>query len=102
MRAVQIRTFGEPGTVLELAELPEPTAPAAGQVLIGVLGIVCGALLGFALARLIGAYIENVQLPGVMPLFGSVAVILVATVLASMLPAMRAARIEITKALRSE
>jgi predicted permease len=53
---------------------------------IGVLGIVCGALLGFALARLIGAYIENVQLPGVMPLFGSVAVILVATVLASMLP----------------
>ena len=30
MRAVQIRTFGEPGTVLELADLPEPPAPAAG------------------------------------------------------------------------
>ncbi len=36
MRAVQIRTFGEPGIVLELADLPEPPAPAAGQVLIGV------------------------------------------------------------------
>src|SRR5947207_782607 len=36
MRAVQIRTFGEPGIVLELADLPEPSAPAAGQVLIGV------------------------------------------------------------------
>ena len=36
MRAVQIRTFGEPGLVLELADLPEPPAPAAGQVLIGV------------------------------------------------------------------
>src|SRR5205807_1797465 len=31
MRAVQIRTFGEPGIVLELADLPEPPAPAAGQ-----------------------------------------------------------------------
>src|SRR5258706_8276898 len=36
MRAVQIRTFGEPGIVLDLADLPEPPAPAAGQVLIGV------------------------------------------------------------------
>ena len=36
MRAVQIRTFGEPGIVLELADLPEPPAPTADQVLIGV------------------------------------------------------------------
>src|SRR5436309_3422664 len=36
MRAVQIRTFGEPGIVLELADLTEPPAPAAGEVLIGV------------------------------------------------------------------
>jgi NADPH:quinone reductase-like Zn-dependent oxidoreductase len=36
MRAVQLRTFGEPGIVLELADLPEAPAPAADQVLIGV------------------------------------------------------------------
>src|SRR5258708_37830485 len=30
------RTVGEPGIVLELADLPEPPAPAAGEVLIGV------------------------------------------------------------------
>ena len=36
MRVVQIRTFGKPGIVLEPADLPEPTPPAAGQVLIGV------------------------------------------------------------------
>ena len=36
MRAVQLRPFGEPGIVLELADLPEPPAPTAGQVLIGV------------------------------------------------------------------
>src|SRR5215813_12670207 len=36
MRAVQIRSFGEPGIVLELADLLEPSAPAAGEVLIGI------------------------------------------------------------------
>ena len=36
MRALQIRAFGEPGGVLELADLPEPPAPADGEVLIGV------------------------------------------------------------------
>src|SRR5246127_1138032 len=36
MRAVQIRAFGEAGIVLQLADLPEPPAPAIGEVLIGV------------------------------------------------------------------
>ena len=36
MRALQIKTFGEPGIVLELVDLSEPPAPSAGQVLIGV------------------------------------------------------------------
>jgi putative ABC transport system permease protein len=70
-------------------------------IVIGVLGIAAGGLLGFALARLIGAYVENVKLPGAVPLAGSVGVILLATLIASLLPAMRAARIEITQALRS-
>src|SRR4029434_6023117 len=36
MRALQIEAFGEPGVVLNLADLPEPPAAAAGNVLIGV------------------------------------------------------------------
>src|SRR5436853_6653395 len=36
MRAVQIRTVGEAGIVLELANLPDPPAPGDGLVLIGV------------------------------------------------------------------
>jgi NADPH:quinone reductase-like Zn-dependent oxidoreductase len=36
MRALQIKTFGKPGLVLELVDLPEPPPPHAGQVLIGV------------------------------------------------------------------
>jgi NADPH:quinone reductase-like Zn-dependent oxidoreductase len=36
MRAIQITKFGRPLEVLELVEFPEPRAPAAGQVLVGV------------------------------------------------------------------
>src|SRR6266478_2729063 len=36
MRGLQIKTFGKPAIVLELVDLPEPAAPSAGQVLIGV------------------------------------------------------------------
>ena len=33
MRAVQIRTFGEPGIVLELADLPEPLLEPEGETM---------------------------------------------------------------------
>jgi hypothetical protein len=36
MHAIQIRNFGPPLEVLEHIELPEPSAPASDQVLLGV------------------------------------------------------------------
>ena len=36
MRAALIEAFGEPTEVLELVDVPEPTGPAAGEVLVGV------------------------------------------------------------------
>jgi NADPH:quinone reductase-like Zn-dependent oxidoreductase len=36
MRAAMIKAFGEPTDVLELVELPEPSEPTAGEVLVGV------------------------------------------------------------------
>src|SRR5258707_4021608 len=36
MRALQLRNFGAPKNVLELVDLPEPPAPASGEVLIAV------------------------------------------------------------------
>src|SRR6201993_775249 len=36
MRAALMKAFGEPTEVLELADLPEPSGPAAGEVLVGV------------------------------------------------------------------
>ena len=66
------------------------------------IGVVAGAATGFALARLVGSYIQNVQLPGVVPVILSAAVLLVAAVIGSLLPAARASRVDVVQALRAE
>ncbi len=65
-------------------------------------GVVAGAAGGFALARVVGSYLEHVQLPGVLPVILSAAVLLVAAVIGSLLPAARAARVDVVQALRAE
>jgi putative ABC transport system permease protein len=61
-----------------------------------------GVLVGFVFARSIGKYVADVQLPGVLPLIASAAVLLAAAVIASALPAARAARVDVVQALHSE
>jgi ABC-type antimicrobial peptide transport system permease subunit len=65
-------------------------------------GILAGAVSGFALARLAGGYFEDMRMPGAIPVIGSAIVLLAAAVIASMLPAARAARIDVMQALRSD
>jgi predicted permease len=65
-------------------------------------GVAAGLVLGFALERTVGKYIGELQSPGVLPLIASAAVILAAAVIASALPAARAARVDPAEALRSE
>ena len=72
-----------------------------GLMIAGV-GVAAGVVVGFALERTIGKYIGVVQLPGLLPLIASAAVILAAAVIASALPAARAARVDPAEALRSE
>ena len=74
---------------------------ADGAVMAGV-GIAAGALCGYAIARLASSYIVDVRMPGVLPVIASAVVLLLAAVVASFLPAARAARIDVTEALRSE
>ncbi len=71
-------------------------------VVIAVIGAGAGAVAGFAFSRLLGSYIQDVQLPGPLPLVGSLGIIFAATVIASLLPAVRAARVNVMQALRSD
>jgi len=71
-------------------------------VVIAMVGVTAGALIGGVFARILGKYVSDVQLPGVVPLLVSAALILTAAVLASAMPAARAARVNAAQALRSE
>lgn len=65
-------------------------------------GVAAGIVVGFAVERTIGRYIAEVQLPGVLPLIASAAIIFAAAAIASTLPAARAAGVDPAEALRSE
>jgi ABC-type antimicrobial peptide transport system permease subunit len=74
---------------------------AEGVVMAGV-GVIAGAVLGFALARLAGSYLSDMRTPGALPVIASAAVLLLAAVVASVWPAARAARVDVMQALRSD
>jgi predicted permease len=69
---------------------------------IAAAGIVAGAAGGLVLARLVGGYIPNVHLPGALPIAIAALVLVAAAVLASLMPASRASRVDVIQALRPE
>jgi putative ABC transport system permease protein len=69
---------------------------------IGVGGLVLGLACGFGLAQLAGTFLGDLKLPGVLPVAGSALVLLIAAITASVIPAARAARVDVVQALRSE
>ena len=95
------REFG-----IRLAVGAEPRHLVAGVIaegaVIAAAGIVAGATCGFALARIAGSYFESVRIPGAVVVVGSAAVLLSAAMVASLLPALRAARVDVMQALRSD
>jgi len=74
---------------------------AEGAVMAGA-GVVAGAVLGYALARLASGYIPDIRMPSAVPVVVSAFVLLAAAGIASALPAARAARVDVIQALRSE
>ena len=72
-----------------------------GAAIAGI-GIVTGAVGGYVLTRLIGAYIEEVRIPGAVPILAAAMILVVAAVLASLVPAARASRVDVIDALRPE
>ena len=71
-------------------------------VAIAAIGVGAGVVLGLALARIIGKYIAGMQQPSMLSFVASAVVLLAAAVIASAVPAARAARVNAVEALRSE
>ncbi len=65
-------------------------------------GVLAGAAFGLVIARVAGSYFGDLKMPGAMPIAVSACVLLGAAVVASILPAARAARVDVMQALRSE
>ncbi|HZP47181.1 MAG TPA: ABC transporter permease [Vicinamibacterales bacterium] len=67
-----------------------------------LIGVAVGAAAGWAGARVIASLLQQMQMPGAIPIAGAAVVLLAAAVLASFMPAARAARVDVMQALRSE
>jgi predicted permease len=65
-------------------------------------GITAGAVLGYVLTRVASTYLGTMRMPGVLPAIGAAAVLTGAAVIASLVPAARASRVDVLQALRSE
>jgi predicted permease len=74
---------------------------AEGAVMAAV-GIAAGVISGFLLTRVAHSYFADLTMPGVWPVSISALVLLIVAVTASMLPARRAARVDVIEALRAE
>jgi putative ABC transport system permease protein len=69
---------------------------------IGVSGIVTGAIAGLALTRVVSSYITEIEMPGMVPILAAAAVLVTSAILASLMPAARASRVDVISALRAD
>jgi len=99
--SARTREFG-----IRLALGSQPRTLLRGVIVEGAViaaaGVLAGAAFGFVVARLAGSYFADVKMPGALPVVLSAFVLLAAAVVASWLPAARAARIDVIQALRAE
>jgi len=74
---------------------------ADGVAMAGI-GVGAGVIVGVILSRVIGKYVADIQQPGALAFVASAVVILAAAIIASAVPAARAARVNASEALRTE
>jgi putative ABC transport system permease protein len=78
------------------------TSVVSEGVVIAGIGIAAGAGVGFLVARVAARVFERVDTPDAFPILAAALVLIVAAAVASLLPAERAAAVDVVQALRSE
>jgi ABC-type antimicrobial peptide transport system permease subunit len=71
-------------------------------LVIASIGVGAGVLVGLVFSSAVSKYVAEAQAPGTVPLIASAALVLIAAVIASAVPAARAARVDAIEALRAE
>ncbi len=99
--SARTREFG-----IRLALGSEPQRLLRGVIAEGTVmasaGVLAGSAFGFVLARLARRYFLDVKMPGALPVLVSAFGLMAVALVASALPAARAARVDVMQALRSE
>jgi len=99
--SARVREFG-----IRLALGSPPERLLAGVIgegaIIAVAGVVTGAVGGYLLARFASSYFLDIRMPSALPVIASAFILLAAAVIASAMPAARAARVDVMQALRSD
>ena len=95
------REFG-----IRLAVGSQPAAILTGVlfegIIIGGAGVMAGSAIGYVIGRLAQGLIPELQGVAIWPLIASAALLLTAAVAASLMPALRASRVDVIQALRAE
>jgi ABC-type antimicrobial peptide transport system permease subunit len=66
------------------------------------MGIAVGAAGGYVFAYMAARFVDNVRLPGALPIAAAAGILAGAAIAASLMPAARASRVDVLQALRSE
>jgi predicted permease len=74
----------------------------AEGVVMAMMGVFTGALIGYGLSKLATRFFPALETPSTAPIVASVIFLMAATVVGSMFPAERAARVDVNEALRTE
>lgn len=69
---------------------------------IAFVGIAAGTVGGLLLAKVVGSYIQDIRIPGAVPIAAAAVILVAAAIAASLMPAARASRVDVIQALRSE
>ena len=99
--SARTREFG-----IRLALGSPPQRLLAGVIAEGAVmaafGLLAGSVGGFWLARIAQGYVPDLKMPSILPVVASAFVLLAAAIIASAMPAARAARVDVMEALHSD
>jgi len=99
--SARIREFG-----IRLALGSPPQHLLVGVIregaVMAIIGVLAGSICGYWLGRLATKYFADIRMPDILPVAASALLLLTAAVIASALPAVRASRVDVIQALRSE